>query len=233
MIHLTKRLQAAAGLVPKGARIADIGTDHAYLPVALCASGWCPSAIAADIAEGPLSAARSHVQGAGLASCIECRQSDGLLRIRPGEADGAVFCGMGGPLIEHLLEQSPDVVRSFSFLILQPQSQASRLRQYLYSHGWHITAERLIQEDGRLYEMMKAEPGRGEIQEEWMYDVGPCNWQSKDPLLPLLIHQIIEKDRTICQGLQKSQQDQNSRQETLRAHIQTMEALLCRYNSVK
>ena len=140
---------------------------------------------------------------------------------------------MGGPLIEHLLEQSPDVVRSFSFLILQPQSQASRLRQYLYSHGWHITAERLIQEDGRLYEMMKAEPGRGEIQEEWMYYVGPCNWQSKDPLLPLLIRQIIEKDRTICQGLQKSQQDQNSRQETLRAHIQTMEALLCRYNSVK
>lgn len=233
MIHLTKRLQAAAGLVPEGACIADIGTDHAYLPVALCTSGRCLSAIAADIAVGPLSAARSHVQGAGLASSIECRQSDGLQHIRPGEVDGAVFCGMGGPLIEHLLEQSPDVVRSLSFLILQPQSHASRLRRYVYSQGWHITAERLVEEEGRLYEMMKAEPGCGEIPDDWLYDVGPCNWQTRNPLLPRLIRQLIEKDRMICQGLEKSQQDQGGRQEQFRTHIQTMEALLCRYNSVK
>lgn len=98
MIHLTKRLQAAAGLVPEGACIADIGTDHAYLPVALCASGRCPSAIAADIAEGPLSAARSHVQGAGLASSIECRQSDGLQHIRPGEVTAPFSAVWAAPL---------------------------------------------------------------------------------------------------------------------------------------
>lgn len=233
MIHLTPRLQAAAELVPAGTRIADIGTDHAYLPVYLCASGTCPAAIAADVAAGPLQAARSHVQGAGLMDRISCRQSDGLQGIRPGEVDGAVFCGMGGPLIERLLSASPEVTASLSFLVLQPQSSAAGLRRYLYQHDWHLTGERLVEEDGRLYELMRAVPGRERLTDDWLYDVGPCNWHSHDPLLPRLLHQLMAKDRLILQGLAQSQQDQSRRQQELSAHIQQMEDLLCQYNSVK
>lgn len=233
MIPLTPRLEAVASLVPHHTIVADIGTDHGYVPVYLCHHQICPSAIAADIATGPLSAARSHVRAEGLSQRIECRLSDGLTAIEAGEVDGAIFCGMGGPLIERLLEASPQVVDSLKYLIVQPQSDVASVRHYLYAIGWHITAEKMVLDRHRLYEVIFAEPGRETMPEPWLLDVGPYNWKHRHELIPRLIEILMEKDRLIYKGLQKSHGDVSLRLDEVRCHMDRLEELLCQYQSGK
>ena len=224
---LTGRLLAAASLIPKGKTIADIGTDHGYLPVYACKQKWIPRAIAADIVPGPLQAAIAHVQGAGLAAMIECRLGDGLTCIRPGEVDGAVICGMGGPLMVRILQQSPVVWKSMQFLILQPQSHTGVLRHFLYTQTWHLEEETILMDDGRLYELMRAVPGKAEPLPEWMYEVGPINWQRKNPLLLRKIQLLVEQKTRICQGLKKSRGDKSQQIQMLEDEITSWEDKTC------
>ncbi len=224
---LTGRLLAAASLIPKGKTIADIGTDHGYLPVYACKQKWIPRAIAADIVPGPLQAAIAHVQGAGLAAMIECRLGDGLTCIRPGEVDGAVICGMGGPLMVRILQQSPVVWKSMQFLILQPQSHTGVLRHFLYTQNWHVEEETILMDDGRLYELMRAVPGKAEPLPEWMYEVGPINWQRKNPLLLRKIQLLVEQKTRICQGLKKSRGDKSQQIQMLEDEITSWEDKKC------
>lgn len=224
---LTGRLLAAASLIPQGRTIADIGTDHGYLPVYACEQKRIPRAIAADIVSGPLQAAIAHVQGAGLADVIECRLGDGLTCIQPGEVDGAVICGMGGPLMVRILQQSPAVWKSMQFLILQPQSHSGVLRHFLYTQGWHIEEETLLVDDGRLYELMRAVPGKAELLPDWMYEVGPINWQRKNPLLRRKIQLLVEQKMRICQGLKKSCDDKSQQIRMLEDEITSWEDKTC------
>lgn len=233
MIPLTPRLEMVASLVPHDTIVADIGTDHAYLPVYLCHHDICASAIAADVAEGPLSAAKAHVRAEGLTERIDCRLSDGLAAIQKGEVQGAVFCGMGGPLIERLLDASPDVVDSLEYLIVQPQSDVAAVRQYFYERDWHITKERIVMDRNRLYEIILAEPGKEAMPEFGLLAVGPDNWKRRDALIPALIENLIEKDRLIYEGLQKSHGDVSERLDAIRRHMNRLEELLCQYHSAK
>ena len=218
-MKLTGRLAAAASLIPKHTVIADIGTDHGYIPVYVCKEGWCPNAIAADIVPGPLQAAVTHVRQNGLSDVIDCRLGDGLTCIRPGEADGAVLCGMGGPLIVKILKKSPAVWQQMKFLVLQPQSGSGVVRKFLYDSDWHIEDEALILEDGRLYELMRAVPGKGHVDEAWIYDIGPVNWQHKDVLLVRKIESLIDKKQQIRDGLSKSRDDKSAEIQALTAEI--------------
>lgn len=225
-MKLTDRLAAAVSLIPQGAVIADIGTDHAYIPVSVCESGHCPSAIAADIVPGPLAAAVAHVRGAGLTDRIDCRLGDGLTCVKAGEVDGAVICGMGGPLMVRILQTSYAVWQSLKFVVLQPQSDAGALRRYLYEHGWHIEDERLVIDDGRLYELMRAVPGQagalpgqaGALP-DWIYDIGPVNWQRRDPLLGRKIDILMETKGHILEGLKKSRKDVHERMEKIESEL--------------
>ena len=206
-MKLTGRLGAVTSMIPQGAVIADIGTDHGYVPVSLCSEGICPRAIAADIVPGPLEAAKAHVRAAGLADRIDCRLGDGLTCLAPGEADGAVICGMGGPLMAGILAASPEVWKKMDFLVLQPQSDAEVVRRFLYEQGWHIDDERLVVDDGRLYEILRAVPGKRELLPDWLYVAGPVNWQKKDPLLVQKIEALIDKKERIREGWTKSRRD--------------------------
>lgn len=226
-MQLTPRLEAAVSLIPKGSIIADIGTDHAYIPVHVCETQWCPSAIAADIVPGPLAAAKAHVSGAGLTDRIDCRLGDGLTCIKAGEADGAVICGMGGSLMIKILQQSYDVWQSFTFVVLQPQSDAGGLRRYLYERGWHIEDEGLVIDDGRLYEMMRAVPGKGEALPDWQYEVGPVNWQRRDPLLVRKIEILMETKSRILTGLKKSRSDMHVQIEELEKELSFWRKMKC------
>lgn len=226
-MKLTARLAAAASLIPKGSVIADIGTDHAYIPVFVCENDICPHAIAADIGKGPLQAAISHVRGSGLTDKIYCRLGDGLTCLQPGEADGAVLCGMGGPLMVKILSQSYALWQSLSFAILQPQSEAGTLRRYLYAEGWHIEAEKLVIDGHRFYEMMRAVPGKADPLPDWLYEIGPLNWQRRDPLLQRKIALLLDKKEHILQGLQKSHAPVQDQQEKLQKEIHFWRDLLC------
>lgn len=157
MITLDKRLSAVAALVRPGSRLADIGTDHAYLPVHLVQAGACSEAIASDIGAGPLEAARHTVVTADLADKITLRLGDGLSTVGADEVDDIAIAGMGGETIVAILEAAPYIQDSRLRLILQPMTRAEDLRRWLLSHGFSILEERLIVDGRHLYPVMAAE----------------------------------------------------------------------------
>ncbi len=174
-MRLSKRLEHVAGLVDGGSRLADVGTDHGYVPIYLVSRGVCPSAIAMDVREGPLKRARANIARAGLEEKIQVRLSDGLCRLAPGEADCMVAAGMGGALTIHILEQSQDIVCKLHACILQPQSEISRVRKYLWEHQFYIEKEDMVCEDGKFYPMLRVLPGRSQgIKEEISGQGGRC-----------------------------------------------------------
>ena len=130
-MELSKRLAAVAALVDAGSRPADIGTDHAYIPIWLVEEGICQKAFAMDVGKGPLERAREHITGHGLGNYIETRLSDGLGALAPGEADCMIAAGMGGNLIIKILEEGCSVLEEMSTCILQPQSELAKVRKYL------------------------------------------------------------------------------------------------------
>lgn len=156
-MHLDKRLQAVAALVPKGSRFADIGTDHAYLPVWLVEQGLIPSAVAGDIATGPCQAARTTVAMHGAADKIAVRQGSGLAVLAPGEVDCIAICGMGGSTIISILEADKATAQAAQRLVLQPMAGAAALRRYLVEQGWRLVAEDLVEDPPHFYEIICAE----------------------------------------------------------------------------
>lgn len=140
---LDQRLRLAADLVRQGSRVADIGTDHAHLPVALVREGRCPSAIASDVREGPAANARRTVAEAGLEESVSVRLGDGLHTVQANEIDDIVIAGMGGETIAAILEEAPWVKDGHYRLILQPMTRAEKLRAYLFASGFSILEERV------------------------------------------------------------------------------------------
>lgn len=154
MKELGVRLSAVAARIRQGARVADIGTDHALLPVWLLQSGRCPSAVASDIGEGPAAAARRTVAGAGLETTISVRVGDGLSPVLPDEVDDVVIAGMGGETIAEILAAAPWVADARYRLVLQPMSKPERLRTFLAENGFSIQEEDVAAEGERLYTVM-------------------------------------------------------------------------------
>lgn len=148
---LSPRLRAAASLVPEGVRLADVGTDHAYLPAALILEGKIPFAIAADLRQGPLARARATVREYGLEGKVVFRLCDGLKGVRPDEVDAVVIAGMGGETIADILAAAPWTRERDIPLILQPMSSMPDLRMWLAGHGCRIVTEVLAREGDALY----------------------------------------------------------------------------------
>ena len=162
-MKLSKRLQAVADLVSDGMRVADIGTDHGYIPIYLVQTGKCPNAIAMDVNKGPLLRATAHIQEEGLTMQIATRLSDGLSSLKEGECDCAVLAGMGGALVIKILEEGKNCALSLKELILQPQSELSKVRSYLLENGYQVVAEDMVEEDGKFYPMMKVVRGEADV----------------------------------------------------------------------
>lgn len=158
MIKLDTRLKMAAEEVRQGKKVADIGTDHAYLPAYLIENNICPSAIAADIGKGPLENAKKVVSTSPLLSeKIQLRLSDGLEKISPDEADDIVIAGMGGILISEILTNAPWVKDEKKRLILQPMSHAEDVRKYLCENGFEIIKEKASTDGKHNYILIVAE----------------------------------------------------------------------------
>lgn len=157
MITLDKRLSAVAALVRQDSRLADIGTDHAYLPVHLVQAGVCPSAVASDIGAGPLEAARRTVTENGLTSEIALRLGDGLSTVSADEVDDIAIAGMGGETIAAILEAAPWTQNEDIRLILQPMTRAEDLRRWLLTHGFSVLEEHLVTDGRHLYPVLAAQ----------------------------------------------------------------------------
>lgn len=154
-VVLSKRLQAVASMVTAGNSVCDVGCDHGFVPIWLVERGISPKVLAMDVRSGPLSAAREHIAEYGLESCIETRLSDGLHNYNIGEADTLICAGMGGKLMMRILSEDKAKTESFREMVLQPQSEIEQFRVGLREMGYQIADEKMIEEDGKFYPMMR------------------------------------------------------------------------------
>lgn len=230
---LSQRLQAVADLVGETGVVADVGTDHGYIPVFLVSSGKAKRAIAMDVNEGPLARAKEHIRQSGLQAQIEARLSDGLAALQPKEAQAIVIAGMGGALMARILADGRKVARTAKRLVLQPQSELYFFRRFLLEEGYRIVEEDMVYEDGKFYSMMAVEtvsPGMqanmGEMTDtELAY--GPLLLAGNHPVLKQYLLRQREQKQKILENLRKNaRQDASERKMQLTKELAEIEEIL-------
>lgn len=185
-MKLSNRLKEIAAMVDKNIAVADIGTDHGFIPISLVEDGIIKKALAMDVRIEPLLRAREHIKEHGLEANIETRLSYGLDELREGEADTVIIAGMGGRLIIDILERGKGLVPSIDNFILSPHTGWEELRIYLRTNGFEITDEAMVYEDDKYYLILKAKfKGASNTKEaKKIYDMfGACLIKKKDKLL--------------------------------------------------
>ena len=153
---LSKRLEQVATMIPPCQTVADVGTDHGFLAVALIEKEIAGQVIAIDVNRGPLESAKRFVKERRLENHIECRLGDGLAVTTAGEIDCAVICGMGGELMQHIISVGPELLQTY---VVQPQSHREELKKFLVAQGYGITDEQCLQEGKQYYDIWVVERG--------------------------------------------------------------------------
>lgn len=210
-MQLSKRLQAVANLVTPGKRLADIGTDHGYVPIWLYEQGRIPFALAMDLREGPLQRATEHIRMHGLDEKIKTRLSDGLEKLLPGETDSIVIAGMGGMLVVKILTQGQAVLDSIQELILQPQSDLDAVREYLHRTGFVIVQEEMVFEEGKYYPMMKAVHGENTDDRKIWFLYGRLLLENRHPVLESYLQKEYDSCCKLLEKLSKTATEVASR----------------------
>ncbi len=204
-MRLAERLARVADYVIPGVPVADIGTDHALLPVYLVQQGISNRVIAGELNPGPLNAARTTVAHYSLEKHIDIREGDGLQVLQPGEAAVIVIAGMGGAKIRDILAASPEVLKGVKRLILQPQGGEALLRRWLLENNWALTDEELVYEDGRFYVIIVSEPLPQLLEcpefENNLLDIGPRLLEKKHPLLVPYLNRQIQSMEDVVKSL--------------------------------
>lgn len=157
---LSKRLEQVATMIPPCQTVADVGTDHGFLAVALIDKEIAQQVLAIDVNRGPLESAKGFVKERGLEQQITCRLGDGLAATAVGEVDCAVICGMGGELMQHIISVGPEWLQTY---VLQPQSHREELKKFLVQQGYGITEEQCLQEGKQYYDIWVVERGANSV----------------------------------------------------------------------
>ena len=182
-MQLSIRLAAVSELAKNANRLADIGTDHGYVPIFLMLQGRLQHAIAMDINRGPLLRAQEHIRQYHLEDRIETRLSDGAKELRPNEVDTVVIAGMGGPLMIKILTEGAANLSGVKTFVLQPQSELELFRRFLHQQEYSIVEEAMVKDEGKYYPMMKVVRGRQEAWEDFEYCYGKFLIEQQNPCL--------------------------------------------------
>lgn len=182
-MKLSKRLEGIGNYVEENSIVADIGSDHGYIPLYLIKNQIAKKVIAGDISKNSLEKAADKVKEEGLDDLIDIRLGDGLDIILPFEVDSVILAGMGGLLIRDILDKDREKTSSISHFILQPNIAAGELRRYLYENSFEILAEDLVKEDNKFYEIIHAKKGKGFVSKEIYYEIGERLIEDRHPLL--------------------------------------------------
>ena len=198
--QLPKRLETIIERMPDAGCLADIGCDHAYVAIEAVRRGRAARALACDIRKGPLQQAAEHILCAGLAGKIETRLSDGLEKVAPGEADTVVVAGMGGPLMERILQGR---LEDFAYFVLSPQSEIPHFRRFLLAEGMQIDEETMLIDEGKYYVILNVSQRADAASSDSMYVTeedflyGGCLLRRLDPVLK----SFLEKEKTRYEGI--------------------------------
>lgn len=200
-MELSKRLMKIASYVNYCEAIADIGTDHGYIPIYLVKNNKCNSAIASDINKGPIEKASTNIRFEGLSEKIKCLLGGGLKPLKVGEVNGVIIAGMGGNLIRDIILEDIEKVKLYDFLILQPAQNPEVLREFLYNNNFEILNEDLILDDGKFYELFKVKYNENakkiNVKDEISYEISSILLESNNSLVNDYIKSKIKKYENI------------------------------------
>lgn len=205
-MKLSCRLETIASFVQKGSRIADIGTDHGYIPIYLVREGVVSSALAMDIRTGPLERAENHIKEYGLEDRISVRISDGLMRLLPNEADTVIIAGMGGGLLIHIVEEGRHMWETTKHWVLSPQSDIGDVRRFLAGNGFLIDREAMVKDEGKYYTVLDVVRGPMSCEKEQDYRYGKYLINENNPVL----REYLEKEKQTLLEIIDSLKDQRT-----------------------
>lgn len=230
-MDLSKRLTTVASAVSYCDVMADIGTDHGFVPIYLVKKGVCQQALAMDVNKGPLARAEEHIRHAGLGDRIKTRLSNGLEKLVPGEVNSIVIAGMGGDLMAKILLAGSDVLHPVDGaapeLILQPQSEWFKVRRCLHREGYCIIREDFLYEDGKYYLVIKAVPGEDRIYTPAEYHYSKLLVESGNPVFTEYLEKELEKKERIMESLRADESDKQSARITeLKTEIARIKGIL-------
>ncbi|MDN4607038.1 tRNA (adenine(22)-N(1))-methyltransferase [Sporosarcina highlanderae] len=201
---LSERLTAVASFVESGAVLADIGSDHAYLPCYLIRTGIISKAIAGEVVKGPFESAKKNVKKEGLENNIIVRLGNGLQAVEENDGvDTITIAGMGGPLIASILQEGNAKLGKVKRIITQPNIHSSSIREWAVQNGWTIIEEEILKEDGKIYEIIVLERGKAEYDELEM-KFGPYLLEDKSPIFVEKWERELAEWKRILDSLEKA-----------------------------
>lgn len=184
-MNLSARLKKIINFLYLPTTVADIGTDHAYIPIYLAQFSECSIIIASDCNRQPYQAAVEHVQAAGVAGEVDLRLGEGLSVLEQGEVAAVIIAGMGGTTIKNILTANYELAQNLEQLVLQPMAGAGSLRKWLIDNKFKISDEALVKEDKKekIYQVLNVEPGSMECEDDFLLEIGPKLVANNDELL--------------------------------------------------
>lgn len=226
--QLSKRLAKVGEFVPSQARLADIGSDHAYLPVRLMLAKKISYAVCGEVVKGPYESALHQVTLQGLADNITVRLADGLFAIEPSDKiDTITICGMGGTLIKQILLEGKERITGEELLVLQPNVGEATLRKYLIANGYTIIAEEILEENKKIYEIIVAKKLVQPMSlNEAQYLFGPFLMQEKSPVFIKKWQRELMQRQRVLQQLQNSAQNHDQKIAELQVEMKLIEEVL-------
>lgn len=229
-MELSKRLKRIAEHVDKCESVADIGTDHGYIPIYLVKEGICKKAIASDINKGPIEKAKVNVAFEGVSDKVKCLLGPGLNPLKVGEVNGVILAGMGGNLTRDILLADMDKVKKYDFIILQPAQNPEVLREFLYKNDYEIIDEDLIKDEGRFYELFKVKYNENSeklvFEDELEYEVSPLLREKGHPLFKEFIEEKINRCETILSFIKEDTEAAKKRKNDLEEKINKLKGML-------
>ena len=229
-MELSKRLKRIAEHVDKCESVADIGTDHGYIPIYLVKEGICKKAIASDINKGPIEKAKVNVAFEGVSNKIKCLLGPGLNPLKVGEVNGVILAGMGGNLTRDILLADMDKVKKYDFIILQPAQNPEVLREFLYKNDYEIIDEDLIKDEGRFYELFKVKYNENSeklvFEDELYYEVSPLLREKNHSLFKEFREEKINRCETILSFIKEDTEAAKKRKSDLEEKINKLKGML-------
>lgn len=205
---MSKRLEKIASYVSDGIGVADVGTDHGYIPVMLVKRGYKGNITATDINEGPLNKAKLNLIDADAENRVELVLCDGLEGVSPDKADTIIVAGMGGDTITGILDRAEWCMEKGKKLILQPVTKAEILRYWLVNNDFEITDEALVEENGTIYQIICAVPGKSAGYKYSELYIGKYELIKSDPLFDKVLDIHIKRFRSAVKGLENTERSE-------------------------